>query len=340
MMFSNLGKRTAAVFILFIVAFIPGLLFADVSAEIGTELISTVPQPDMSNSNGWIGLNWMGSRYFSDTLSLFADASFKTAYTPFTRVFEAISSGDTYLSYRENPFLIRWGISGYYDFRGSSSAQAGTEGIISSVWQASTNILFSYGTYKFSVYAEPGIALKQEIDLSAPLSIKTGAAYAVNDELLLKPAVSLSIPLINTGTYSPAVVPMLDLSWYLSIPMSVESKISYEVNLPMDKNDFVLTWAPQISILLARGVTASLRSRAEYRTYQSFTLGTTDTVFLGSALSWYDPSLELLPALLFDFDLADSITLHSGTDLDWIHYFQSNTDNFTASLSLDIEIEF
>jgi len=336
MMFNNPGKRAAIIFTLFAIvsiAFNSGLLFADASLDIGTELVSTLPELDVSNSNGWIGLSWMGSRYFSDTLSLFADASFKTAYTPLAVTLEAISSGDVDLSYRKNPFLIRWGISGYYDL-------TSTERIITPLWQTDTSLLFSYGTYKFSVYAEPGVSFKQKTDMSLAFKIKTGAAYAVNDELLLKPAVSFAVPLINSNIYTSAVKPALDISWYLNFPLSVENKLSCTINLQPDNNDFVFTWTPEISMLIARSVTASLRSLAEYRTDQNYSSGMPYDISLGYAESQYEPSLELVPALLLDFNLSDSVTLHSQTGLDWLHYFQSSTDNFTAYLSLDIEIEF
>ena len=330
---SNFNRHIFTAFILFLMISASEILFADVSFDIGTELIST-------NFNGWIGLNWIGSHYFSDKLSLFADASLKTSYAPFTQTFEAISAGDTSLSYRDAPFFIRWGVSGYYDYTGLDNQHSSTEGIISPLWQIDTNVLFSYGTYKFSLYTEPEAILKQETDISASLGIKTGVVYAVTEGLLLKPSISVSVPVINTAEYSTVVKSMLDLSWYFKVPISFESKISYELNFPSNKNNFTLTWVPQISMLLARSITASLRPKVEYSTYQTYNMDSTDTVSTDNALSWYDPSFELLPAVLLDFNLSHSITLHSETDLDWIHYFQSNTDNFTASLLLDIEIEF
>ncbi len=303
-------------------------LFSEVSIDAGTQIISVIPQYDLSGSNAWLEVSWADSYYFSESLSYFIDSALRTGYTPLTQSFEGIATCNNYLSFRKNSFLTRLGVSGYYDFTVDS-------GYTSSVWQINTDVFISYGNYQFSLYINPGLSLLQdELNNALNFNLTAGAVYAFLGQILIKPGISTEIPAEQTNGEVPGISPFLDISWYTGIPLTLKSEINYRINLSTDQNNFVLTWVPEATLLLKRGITATVRSKAEYRTYQTSTLPD------GSIAYLYDPAFKLSPELLSDFSLTDKITLHAKTTLGWTHYYSTETDDITAGLSLDIEIEF
>lgn len=303
-------------------------LFSEFSFDAGTQIISAVPQYDLSGSNVWLEMSWADSYYFSESLSYFIDSALRTGYTPLMQSFEGIATCNNYLSFRKNSFLSRLNISGYYDFTIDSD-------YTSPVWQINTDVFISYGNYQFSVYINPGLSLLQnELSNTLDFNLTAGAVYALFGQILIKPGISAEIPAEQTTGEVPGISPFLDLSWYTGIPLTLKSKINYRINFSTDQNNIVLTWIPEATLLLKRGITATVRSKAEYKTYQTSTLPD------GSIAYLYDPTFKLLPELLSDFSLTDKITLHAKTTLGWTHYYNTEADDITAGLSLDIEIEF
>ncbi|GEM_PF-3578807 len=323
---------------LFIVSVVSAPLYGEVSLESGLELISSsiqsAPPIDISDSNLWIGVNWNGSHYFTDSLSLFADSSARVVGTPIDKIYEGIFAGDAYTSYRKEAFLIRWGISGYYDVIEDLSSQINTGGITTSAWELNSDILLSYGNYTFSVFLQPEIDFIYSSVTSTSFGAKAGAVVAVTEEVLLKPSVSIDWNSTDNTTITPTLV----LSWYPGLPLSFQSKLGCsfytDSTAGSDTPNIELNWSPELSLLFIRGVTILLDSNVNFKTYDTVTLtdGTTDTQ--------YNPSLEIVPSVEFDFSLSDTLAIHSKLGMDFMHYTASGINDLSPSLSLSVELDF
>ena len=335
---SQIRPRTkASSFLLILLFVISGPIFGEVSLESGVEFISTsiqlAPPIDISDSNLWIGVNWNGSHYFTDYLSLFADSSVRVVGTPIDKIYEGIFAGDAYTSYRKEAFLVRWGISGYYNVTEDLSSQINPGGIITSAWELNSDILLSYGNYAFSVFLQPEIDFTDFLVTSPSFGVKAGIAFAVTEEILLKPSISVDW----NSTDSTTITPTLNLSWYPGFPLSFQNKMSYSFNTDSTASngakDIEFNWSPELSLLFIRGVTILLDSNIDFKTYETMTL--TD----GTTVTQYNPSLEIVPSVGFDFSISDTLAIHSELGAEWIHCISSGITNFSLSLSLSVKFD-